>query len=60
MCNLYPFVKTVSKEDCTVEAAVEEIDIGKYIIYFFQHTLLPKLQADLCRCRLNGWLHDFS
>ncbi|XP_068760919.1 bifunctional purine biosynthesis protein ATIC-like isoform X1 [Montipora capricornis] len=28
VCNLYPFVKTVSKEDCTVEAAVEEIDIG--------------------------------
>ena len=30
MCNLYPFVKTVSKEDCTVEAAIEEIDIGKF------------------------------
>ena len=30
MCNLYPFVKTVSKENCTVEAAVEEIDIGKF------------------------------
>ena len=28
VCNLYPFVKTVSREECTVENAVEEIDIG--------------------------------
>ncbi|KAK8730834.1 hypothetical protein OTU49_007959 [Cherax quadricarinatus] len=28
VCNLYPFVKTVSKEDVTVEEAVENIDIG--------------------------------
>lgn len=28
VCNLYPFVNTVAKEECTVEDAVEEIDIG--------------------------------
>ncbi|XP_077481484.1 bifunctional purine biosynthesis protein ATIC [Stigmatopora argus] len=28
VCNLYPFVKTVSKPDVTVEDAVEQIDIG--------------------------------
>ncbi|KAG5262161.1 hypothetical protein AALO_G00292900 [Alosa alosa] len=28
VCNLYPFVKTVSVPDVTVEAAVEQIDIG--------------------------------
>ncbi|CAH3180450.1 unnamed protein product [Porites lobata] len=28
VCNLYPFVKTISKEGCTMEDAVEEIDIG--------------------------------
>lgn len=28
MCNLYPFVKTIAKEDCSVADAVEEIDIG--------------------------------
>ena len=28
VCNLYPFVKTVTKEDCSVADAVEEIDIG--------------------------------
>lgn len=28
MCNLYPFVKTVSREGVTVEEAVENIDIG--------------------------------
>ncbi|XP_012696178.2 bifunctional purine biosynthesis protein PURH [Clupea harengus] len=28
VCNLYPFVKTVSAPDVTVEAAVEQIDIG--------------------------------
>lgn len=26
--NLYPFVKTVSKEECTLEDAIENIDIG--------------------------------
>ncbi|XP_049744047.1 bifunctional purine biosynthesis protein ATIC isoform X2 [Elephas maximus indicus] len=28
VCNLYPFVKTVASPDVTVEAAVEQIDIG--------------------------------
>ncbi|XP_077289912.1 bifunctional purine biosynthesis protein ATIC isoform X1 [Arctopsyche grandis] len=28
VCNLYPFVKTVSKDNVTVEEAVENIDIG--------------------------------
>ncbi|XP_072321445.1 bifunctional purine biosynthesis protein ATIC [Eucyclogobius newberryi] len=28
VCNLYPFVKSVSKSDVTVEDAVEQIDIG--------------------------------
>ncbi|XP_068219778.1 bifunctional purine biosynthesis protein ATIC [Palaemon carinicauda] len=28
VCNLYPFVKTVSREDVSVEEAVENIDIG--------------------------------
>lgn len=28
VCNLYPFVKTIAKEDCSVADAVEEIDIG--------------------------------
>ncbi|XP_076455829.1 LOW QUALITY PROTEIN: bifunctional purine biosynthesis protein ATIC-like [Babylonia areolata] len=28
VCNLYPFVKTVEKEDVKVEEAVEQIDIG--------------------------------
>lgn len=29
VCNLYPFVKTVSNPSVTVEDAVEQIDIGK-------------------------------
>jgi phosphoribosylaminoimidazolecarboxamide formyltransferase/IMP cyclohydrolase len=29
VCNLYPFVKTVSKEGVTIPEAVENIDIGK-------------------------------
>lgn len=28
VCNLYPFVKTISQEGVTTEAAVENIDIG--------------------------------
>lgn len=28
VCNLYPFVNTVSKPDVTIESAVENIDIG--------------------------------
>ncbi|KAI8985782.1 bifunctional purine biosynthesis protein ade10 [Trametes punicea] len=28
VCNLYPFTETISKPDCTVADAVEEIDIG--------------------------------
>lgn len=28
VCNLYPFVKTISKPDVSVEDAVEQIDIG--------------------------------
>lgn len=28
VCNLYPFVETVSKPNVTVEDAVENIDIG--------------------------------
>lgn len=28
VCNLYPFVRTVSREGVTVEDAVENIDIG--------------------------------
>ena len=31
VCNLYPFVKTISKEGVTVPDAVENIDIGKYV-----------------------------
>lgn len=30
VCNLYPFVKTVSSPDVTVQDAVEKIDIGKF------------------------------
>lgn len=29
VCNLYPFVKTVSNPSVTVEDAVEQIDIGE-------------------------------
>lgn len=29
VCNLYPFVNTVSKEGVTIPEAVENIDIGK-------------------------------
>lgn len=28
ICNLYPFVLQTSKPDCTLESAIEEIDIG--------------------------------
>lgn len=28
MCNLYPFVLQTAKPDCTLEGAIEEIDIG--------------------------------
>lgn len=28
VCNLYPFVETVKKPDCTLADAVENIDIG--------------------------------
>ncbi|KAI5121859.1 hypothetical protein M0805_001067 [Coniferiporia weirii] len=28
VCNLYPFTDTVAKPDCTLPAAIEEIDIG--------------------------------
>lgn len=28
VCNLYPFTETISKPDCTLANAVEEIDIG--------------------------------
>ena len=28
VCNLYPFVLQTSKPDCTLESAIEEIDIG--------------------------------
>ena len=28
VCNLYPFAKTVSKDDCTFATALENIDIG--------------------------------
>lgn len=29
VCNLYPFVKTVTNENVTIQDAVENIDIGK-------------------------------
>lgn len=32
VCNLYPFVKTVSSPSVTVEDAVEQIDIGELYI----------------------------
>jgi phosphoribosylaminoimidazolecarboxamide formyltransferase/IMP cyclohydrolase len=28
VCNLYPFTSTISKPDCTLPEAIEEIDIG--------------------------------
>ncbi|NLI39730.1 MAG: bifunctional phosphoribosylaminoimidazolecarboxamide formyltransferase/IMP cyclohydrolase [Caldisericales bacterium] len=28
ICNLYPFEKTIASQDCTLEKAIEEIDIG--------------------------------
>ena len=28
MCNLYPFTKTISAQDATLDKAVENIDIG--------------------------------
>lgn len=30
VCNLYPFVKTVSVENVGVAEAVEQIDIGEF------------------------------
>lgn len=30
VCNLYPFVKTISNTNVTVEDAVEQIDIGEW------------------------------
>ena len=30
VCNLYPFIKTVSKEGVTVAEVVEQIDIGEF------------------------------
>lgn len=30
VCNLYPFVKTVSNPSVTVDGAVEQIDIGTF------------------------------
>lgn len=33
MCNLYPFVKTVSKQECSLQDAVEEIDIGMTFVF---------------------------
>ena len=41
VCNLYPFVQTVSKPDVTVEDAVENIDIGNYIIYVYTNVFIP-------------------
>lgn len=35
VCNLYPFKKTVQSKDCSVEEAVENIDIGSFISFFF-------------------------
>lgn len=32
VCNLYPFVNTVAKEQCTVGDAVEEIDIDHLFV----------------------------
>lgn len=37
MCNLYPFVKTVSTPGVTVEDAVEQIDIGELCCSNCQH-----------------------
>lgn len=33
VCNLYPFVDTVSKPDVTIADAVENIDIGRSFLY---------------------------
>ena len=33
VCNLYPFVKTISKEGVTVDEAVENIDIGIFMLF---------------------------
>lgn len=30
VCNLYPFVNTISNTNVTVEDAVEQIDIGEW------------------------------
>lgn len=37
VCNLYPFVKTISKPGVTVEDAVEQIDIGEVCCFNCHH-----------------------
>ena len=50
VCNLYPFVKTISNTNVTVEDAVEQIDIGewnvKVAIFFFVRP--DQIQIELC------------
>lgn len=43
MCNLYPFVKTVSRQECSLQDAVEEIDIGMTFIVFLNVVCLLQL-----------------
>lgn len=40
VCNLYPFVQTVSNPDVTVPEAVENIDIGRF---FYMPKCIRKL-----------------
>ena len=34
VCNLYPFEKTIADPDVTMEQAVEQIDIGIFLLKF--------------------------
>lgn len=43
VCNLYPFVDTVSKPDVTIADAVENIDIGNIFSVKFSHCHLLDL-----------------
>ena len=62
VCNLYPFVKTVQKEDCTVADAVEEIDIGENSKFAKQILLLNILDVieQACSVHFVGFLFALS
>ena len=58
--NLYPFAQTVAREGCSLEDAVENIDIGGPTMVKYTYTVIPALVMTWCLSYIERWVDSIT